>query len=397
VLEEPRGLLELQPLRTDRHGGRKYNGGMTPSPRELTIGVGVRSYNATYGYAGLEVPNARFVRAFRAPINRLVPRSHTALNTYVPLDPRIDLLHLMNGVPAFGWPTPWITSFESMLPRLDASHHGTWIDRWLVRKLLDDRCRFLLAWSQHGVLRLNHQHPPAVAEALMRKTEIFAGSTGPPVATSKAHELPLRVAFIGGQRFVGKGGNAVLRAFDRCRRAGLPIELEVVGVPEVTDLAPGPYIEEADRYRDGVTWHAWLEQGQVHDLLERSHVVAFPSLSETFGWLALEAMQRACVPVVSGIVSLREIVGNGGVVLDLPLGELQTWAGLDVAPEDRDRLAASTLAGFTDQLEAAFTSLAENADLYERLSAAALDEYRRRFDPVLAGARLRSIYDRALS
>lgn len=369
---------------------------MSSTLSELTVGVGLRSYNATYSYAGLDLPGVHFVRAFRVPFNRLAPRSQTALNTYVPLDPRLDLLHLMNGVPAFGWPTPWITSFESMLPRLDGYHNGTWLERRLIRQLLDDRCRRLLAWSQHAVLRLNDQHPPEIAEQLLRKTDIFAGSTGPPVATSKKHGLPLRVAFVGGQRFVGKGGTAVLRAYHRCRQAGLPIELEVVGVPESTKIAPGDYIQEAKRFRDGVTWHSWLDQEQVHELLDRSHVAAFPSLSETFGWLALEAMQRACVPVISGIVSLREIVGGGGIVLDLPLGELKTWAGLDVAALDRGPIAAATLAGLTDQLEAAFVSLAADAALYERLSVAALAEYRTRFDPEVAATRLRAVYDSAL-
>ncbi|HEY8316983.1 MAG TPA: hypothetical protein VIG35_08975, partial [Gaiellaceae bacterium] len=73
----------------------------------LTVGVGVRSYNASYSYAGLDVPGVRFVRAFRVPFNRIAPASHTALNTVVPLDPRLDLLHLMNGVSTLGLPTPW--------------------------------------------------------------------------------------------------------------------------------------------------------------------------------------------------------------------------------------------------------------------------------------------------
>jgi glycosyltransferase involved in cell wall biosynthesis len=398
VIEQARGLRELQPLRRDRHGAAKYNGGVASSLPLLTVGVGVRSYNASYSYAGLDVPGVRFVRAFRVPFNRIAPASHTALNTVVPLDPRLDLLHLMNGVSTLGLPTPWVTSFESMLPRLDAGHNGTWVEHRLVDRLLDDRCRRLLAWSRHATLRLGHQHPPDVVERLLAKTEIFAGSTGAPVREPKRHSLPLRIAFVGGQRFIGKGGVAVLRAFDRIRRAGHPIELEVVGTLELTELAPPAdgYAEEANALAEGVVWHPWLDQAAVHALLERSHVAAFPSLSETYGWLALEAMQRACVPVVSGIVSLREIVGEGGVVLDLPLGELETWAGLDVALEQRAPLVAQTLAGFTDQLEATLIALAGDAERYERLSATALDEYRTRFDPVLAAERLRGIYDRAL-
>ena len=112
---------------------------------EITVGIGVRSYNADHGYAGLAPPGVRFVRALRLPLNRVAPGSLTALNTYAFVDPRPDMLHLMNGIPAAGWPTPWVVSFESMLPRLEARHHGGRLERALVRRLLSPRCRRLLA------------------------------------------------------------------------------------------------------------------------------------------------------------------------------------------------------------------------------------------------------------
>ena len=120
----------------------------TPS---ITVGIGTRSYNASYSYAALQPAGVRFVPAWRIPLNRVRPGSLTALDTYVPLDPRPDLLHLMNGIVAAGWPTPWMTSFESMLPRLDARHYGGRLERLLVDRLLSSRCRGLLAWSNQAV------------------------------------------------------------------------------------------------------------------------------------------------------------------------------------------------------------------------------------------------------
>lgn len=386
----------------DEHVGRRQSVASITArmsgPRQLTVGIGTRSYNATHSYAGLEPPGVRFVPALRVPLNRMRPGSLTALNTYVPLDPRIDLLHLMNGVVATGWPTPWITSFESMLPRVDERARDTLLERYLVRRLLSDRCRGLLAWSEQAVAWLDEMHPPGTAERLRAKTVVFTGSTGPPVAEPKQHELPLRVAFVGGH-LIPKGGVALLRAARRLRDEGAPVEVTVVGSAErLTDVTPPAeaYRAEARDLLQHVTHHERLDPGETAALLERSHVLVLPSLQETLGWVTLEAMQRAVVPVVAGIRTQRDLVGGGGIVLDVPVTPFGTWSGLD-EPEDRRAVtAAETLAALGDQIYAELSRLASEPETYNRLSRAALDEYRRRFDPVDASRRLRAIYDRAL-
>lgn len=386
----------------DEHVGRRQSAAsitacMT-SPAPLTVGIGTRSYNATHSYAGLEPPGVRFVRASRVPLNRLQPGSLTALNTYVPIDPRLDLVHLMNGVVAGGWPTPWVTSFESMLPRLDGRHNGTRIERYLVNRLLSDRCRALLAWSNQAVAWLGETHPPEIAERLRAKTVVFTGSTGPPVAEPKRHELPLRVSFVGGH-LIPKGGVALLRTARRLHEERVPVEITVVGSAErLTEVTP-----PADAYRDEarsllryVRHHERLPPADTAALLEESHVLVFPSLQETLGWVSLEAMQRAVVPVVAGIRTQRELVGEGGVVLDIPITPFGTWQGLDEDLARRAATAAETLDLLTTSIHSTLIGFAEDAGAYERASARALDEYRRRFDPQEAGRRLRAIYDGAL-
>jgi glycosyltransferase involved in cell wall biosynthesis len=386
----------------DEHVGRRQSVASITArmgtPRELTVGIGTRSYNATHSYAGLEPPGVRFVPALRLPLNRVRPGSLTALNTYLPLDPRIDLLHLMNGVVAAGWPTPWITSFESMLPRVEAGARGTRFERYLVRRLLSDRCRRLLAWSEQAVAWLDVMHPPGVAERLRAKTVVFTGSTGPPVAGPKRHELPLRVAFVGGH-LIPKGGVALLRAAIRLRREGAPVQITVVGSAErLTDVTPPAesYRDEARELLQHVTHHDRLDPRETAALLDRSHVLVLPSLQETLGWVTLEAMQRAVVPVVAGIRTQRDLVGDGGIVLEVPVTPFGTWAGLDESDDRRARTAAATHEALTEQIHSTLIRLIAEPETYERLSGAALAEYRRRFDPVDAAARLRAIYDEAL-
>jgi glycosyltransferase involved in cell wall biosynthesis len=371
---------------------------MSSPPSELTVGVGVRSYNASYSYAGLQPPGVRFVRAFRAPLNRLNSGSLTALNTYIPLDPRLDILHLMNGVVAAGWPTPWVTSFESMLPRLDGLHYGTRIERRLVDRLLSRQCRALLAWSNQAVAWLDEMHPAEVAERLRAKTVVFTGSTGRSASEPLLHALPLRVAFVGGH-LIPKGGVALLRAARQLHSLRVPVEITVVGSAErLTEVTPPAeaYREEARSLLRFVRHLERLSPAEIGALLDLSHVLVLPSLQETLGWVSLEAMQRAVVPVVAGIRTQRELVGRGGIVLDVPVTPFGTWRGLDESLTQREVTAASTLDALTHQIVARLVELAEDPAAYERASVAALEEYRARFDPVDAARRLRAIYDRAL-
>lgn len=371
---------------------------MFSAPDPLTVGIGVRSYNSAYGYAGLDVPGVRFRPALRIPFNRLVPGSLTALDTYVPLDPGLRLVHLMNGVVAAGIPARWLTSFESMLPRLDGKHHGSRLDRWLVGRLLDDRCCRLLAFSDYALGWLHEQHPPAIADRLLAKTEVFTGSTGPPVSEPRHHSLPLEVVFVGGE-LLRKGGVAVLRAARMLAEDGVPVRFTVVGSPEdTTDVVPpaSRYRAEVETLLPFVEHSPRLSQAEVQDIVARSHVLVYPSLQETLGWAAIEAMQRAVVPIVSGIAPLRGLVGSGGIVVDVPLDRLGSWEGLSLPVAERAPAAEETLALLTDGIASSLRRLAAEPAEYERLSAAALGEYSRRFDPVDAGLRLRAIYDRAL-
>ena len=156
------------------------------------------------------------------------------------------------------------------------------------------------------------------------------------------------------------------------------------------------YRDEAGRLLPHVEHLPRLPQADVQALLDRSHVLVFPSLQETLGWAALEAMQRAVVPIVSGIAPLSWLVGDAGVVLDVPLDRLGSWSGLSRPVHERVSLAGETLAELATGIADVLRRLAGDAAEYERLSAAALAEYHRRFDPVDACLRLRAIYDRAL-
>jgi rhamnosyl/mannosyltransferase len=142
---------------------------------------------------------------------------------------------------------------------------------------------------------------------------------------------PLSVLFVGQMRPY-KGVESLLSAVVGCHE----LELNLVG--------SGDHLSEyrllsADL---GCTNVQFLGQVSDDDLLEqydRSDVIVLPSITkaEAFGLVALEGMAAGCVPVVSDLPGVRDLVSRTGVVV--PPGDVDRLrtALLQLA-EDRARL-----------------------------------------------------------
>jgi glycosyltransferase involved in cell wall biosynthesis len=144
---------------------------------------------------------------------------------------------------------------------------------------------------------------------------------------------PLRVLFVGQMRGY-KGVDWLLPAV-----AGAPeLELRLVG--------GGAELESYRRLaeRIGATNARFLGRvpdEQLHAEYDRSDVIVLPSVTqaEAFGLVVVEGMAAGCVPVVSDLPGVRDVVaGTGLTVPPRDHGALRA-AFLDLAG-DRDRLAA---------------------------------------------------------
>ena len=70
-----------------------------------------------------------------------------ALSWYRPFWKDVDLIHGLNAIPLTA--KPWLTTFESMLPRA-IGHGGPALDHLLRDRLLAPNCRMLLAMSSYA-------------------------------------------------------------------------------------------------------------------------------------------------------------------------------------------------------------------------------------------------------
>jgi glycosyltransferase involved in cell wall biosynthesis len=91
--------------------------------------------------------------------------------------------------------------------------------------------------------------------------------------------------------------------------------------PDVSFVVAGRWVDDAvDALRDeagaNVTLTGWLEDGDLLRCYRSASVYVQPSRHEGFGVSVAEAMLAGCVPVVTAVGALPEVVGDAGVQID---------------------------------------------------------------------------------
>jgi glycosyltransferase involved in cell wall biosynthesis len=153
----------------------------------------------------------------------------------------------------------------------------------------------------------------------------------------------VRLMFIGFD-YKRKGLDIALRAV---------VELNNMGVPALLDTIGGFHAvpEEASKY---VTVHGPLNkldpsQLAAFETIQRSsHFLIFPTRADVYCMPAIEAMAAGCVPVVSDVGGISEIVTDSetGIVLPLSAGPLDYAQSIKDAFDSRQRYLAMCHAGY---------------------------------------------------
>jgi glycosyltransferase involved in cell wall biosynthesis len=155
----------------------------------------------------------------------------------------------------------------------------------------------------------------------------------------------------------------LVRAFSMVGRKHPELSLVLVGPPGWGEDALAAAVA-ASAVRERIVRTGWVSPPDLAALLSGAAVLAYPSLYEGFGFPPLQAM-RAGVPVVAtGAGSLREVLGDGALLVD-PGHHEELAQALDACLGDeamRDRLVTAgqsraaqfTWEGCADGLEALY-------------------------------------------
>ncbi len=230
--------------------------------------------------------------------------------------PGYDLIHSINAVPILT-KCPLMVTFEDYVPRMPDDRPIPWLERYLVRRLLDPQCIAILAMSQYALRQMKHQHRdrPGLGR-LLAKCEVLYPSVRPARSAPKSAGSELKLLFVGGD-FYRKGGPALVRAHKTLRAAGVPVRTIIVSSLNwsVDDyIGPGRQRCKAaakELSAEEISLHRSLPNDEVRRLMAETDFLILPTFHDTFGYVSLEAMAAGTPVIATATCAQKEIVDPG--------------------------------------------------------------------------------------
>jgi glycosyltransferase involved in cell wall biosynthesis len=283
-----------------------------------------RRHDVYYVTAGDEIPDAPFVRVLRARRWRVMNLAGFELSRIVNdlhRDGLIDLALVWASI-GFGLGRVPFVNLEGTSVYAEIELFAARTPAWQRPKFLTGLAHYALPEMvcnrraartivpsgalKQDLVRLHHLAPERVAVVPHGvEPEHLA------LFWRKRLDRPARLLFVGRLHY-RKGLVPVLEAFTR--RRDIDAEFLVAG--------DGPQRAEVQRLADGdgrIRLLGHVDRPQLAELLRETNVFVFPSFYEGFGLALTEAMASGHACVAYDIPVVREVLGDGGVLV--PLGD----------------------------------------------------------------------------
>ncbi|MCI0341227.1 MAG: glycosyltransferase family 4 protein [Planctomycetales bacterium] len=170
-------------------------------------------------------------------------------------------------------------------------------------------------------VRVVHHGPPLDAPGEHGGTSGAQGADGAG-ALPALGGIPDRYLLYVGTFAPHKNLPALLEGVAGLRAAGTPAHLVVVGPRGRHGRAVDEAVARLS-LREGVTFLGEVGDPTLRTLYERAGALALPSRAEGFGFTPLEAFAHGCPVVASDIPVLREVAGDGALLV--PPGDAGAW------------------------------------------------------------------------
>jgi len=311
---------------------------------------------------------------------------------------RCRLLHFFNAI-SLGR-TPWVTTFETSLPRWRVSTER-FVERGL-RCLASPACGRLIAMSQcaYDIQCDRLDAVPALRDAIVSKLTVVHPPQQILVDDVERKDGNDRITFtLVGEDFFRKGGAEVLRVFTRLMDEGHRVRLNIV-----SSMAYGDYATQTSRHDleaatqlihkhpDAIHHYPQLPNDAVLRLFRASHVGLLPTYADTYGYSVLEAQANGCPVITTNVRALPEINDDEcGWMINLP----KDSHGNAHMRSDEARACVSRL--LEEQLEAVVRTMLRDPVTIKHKAYRALERLKQRHDPRTQAAKIEAIYDSVLA
>ncbi|MDY0126346.1 MAG: glycosyltransferase family 4 protein [Anaerolineaceae bacterium] len=327
---------------------------------------------------------------------------------------KVDILHFSNGV-SFGR-TPWISHFETLLPRFSGlmqRYNGkiknpiklTPLIQRGFAALQSPSCKRIIAWSQSAAniqSDLLTELPFEERETILKKMvvlhppqELLVES---PLQKQYSSFDPIRFILVG-SGFFRKGGLETLKAFEKLvKNEGAPIKLVIVSslrlepyAARETEVEKDWAVRFIEENSDWIEYYSSLPNDKTIELIKKCDIGLLPTYADSYGFSVLEA--QACgLPVISTDVRALPEINNTdiGWIIRVPKNDL--GEALYFTAEDRERLSQQIQAG----LEAIIHNIVADPSVIFEKAVKSIERIREMHDPTVYAQKLRAIYQDAL-
>ncbi len=279
------------------------------------------------------------------PTHRISPRVE-GVTLFRPT--RCDLIHSFNRIP-IATKKNFVISFESHLPRYFGGEKSRFF-AYMRRRLAAPTCRRIIATSHFARRIFAATHAAAdERDALLAKLDVVYPNVVLPDARLDARGArPLTFVFVGAH-FGRKGGAAAARAAEIARRRRLPMRFQIISALKVgagiwSDPLDREFFEDYFRLLDGdnVTFRNSLSNAEVLNALGAADFTILTTLSDTFGYTAIESLAVGVPVIATAQGALPEFLvdGRNGLLIPLATDSYGEWVHVGRSDKDSPRFAA---------------------------------------------------------
>ena len=315
---------------------------------------------------------------------------------------KVDLYHFFNQVGVGLCDRPFVTTFETSLPRCLNIGDYWWSKS--IEAMASSRCKRLIALSECACeIQMRTKGVPDVSDRLVvlhPPQEVLAGTE---VLNRKQDRKEVLKFFFVGKDFYRKGGGESLRALARIRK-DYPVEVWAVGDFEHVDYASSWAVDSREatarlieENKDWIHYAHSLPNERVLELMKTCDVGLLPTRADTYGYSVLE-MQACGLPVITTDVRALPEINNddcGWLIKGCGVRDgLVTFGEADYSTDEKLRELSERI---EQGLYEVCTEIVSRLDVVEEKGRLALDRIARDHSPVSYGVRLATIYEEALS
>lgn len=226
---------------------------------------------------------------------------------------KVDLLHLFNDIVLPPCKKPYITTFETTLPRKFAA--GTMTQKG-YESLLSNQCRRLIALSTHARSRQFALDAEFGARELDKKITVLLPPQEALAIESDIQQRMERGSFnvvFAGKDFFRKGGSEIVKALVQLRK-DFNIEAYLIGDYGYFDYASSAGVDSPEEmwrlFSENKSWlHHFrrLPNNELMALAMSCHVGLLPTRDDTFGFSVLEFQACGLPCITTDIRALPEV------------------------------------------------------------------------------------------